>query len=68
MKVLGRIFLNSRTDGKTVFFVSCRRTYVLKNHICHMFLQIMIGSWVLPSLYHYLDYRLKKINSTLEQE
>ena len=43
MKVLGRIFLNSRTDGKTerrkdvkterrkdgVFFVRCRRTYVL---------------------------------------
>ena len=37
MKVLGRIFLNSRKDvkterrkdGKTEFFVSCRRTYVL---------------------------------------
>ena len=31
MKVLGRIFINSRTDGKTEFFVRCRRTYVLNN-------------------------------------
>ena len=39
MNVLGRIFLNYRTDGKTerrkdgVFFVRCRRTYVLNNSL-----------------------------------
>ena len=43
MKVVGKIFLNSRTDGKTErrkdvkterrsFFVRCRRTYVLNNN------------------------------------
>ena len=35
MKVLGRIFLNSRKegrkDGKTEFFVRCRRIYVHNN-------------------------------------
>ena len=34
MNVLGRVFLNSRTDGKTkkrIFFVRCRRNYVLNN-------------------------------------
>ena len=41
MKVLGRIFLNSRKEGRKDvkterrkdggFFVSCRRTYVLNN-------------------------------------
>ena len=33
MKVLGRIFLNSRKEGRKdgVFFVRCRRTYVLNN-------------------------------------
>ena len=42
MKVLGRIFLNSRKegrkDGKTEFFVRCRRTYVLNN----CFLKILL--------------------------
>ena len=30
MNILGKIFLNYRTDGKK-FFVRCRRTYVLNN-------------------------------------
>ena len=57
MKVLGRIFLNSRKerrkDGKTEFFVRCRRTYVLNNESLILTPKIFFGVGVKKNLYLY---------------
>ena len=61
MKVLGRIFLNSRKDVKTErrsFFVSCRRTYVL-NNIKKCELQGNNSLKMRSSVYKYLSFNKK---------
>ena len=53
MKVLGRIFLNSRIDG--FFFVRCRRTYVLNNR---PYIWLRIEQAFICLLYYLLDFTL----------
>jgi hypothetical protein len=47
MNVLEGIFLNSRKDRRKdgVFFVRCRRTYVINNYFNNIFRKNKIGSW-----------------------